>query len=244
MDSRSMSVDPKSNDLAIRGPGEADGPVLFKIFRKKLQYFLMTSTEYHAEKILRLLPAGRFLHEYALVLSRLGQHEEVLKIYIHEVDDLALAEEYCQRTYLYDPSSSMILRMIPCRCRRALEEKDKKAKGRHGARLQPSYVPEDSAGAGSIYLSLVKVLLTSNQPSSTRIETVVSIAEKYYDRMNPLALLGELPGDVPIAVIARYLSIVLEFANAKKRNLQIIHQLLRVREVNIRTSQSSSAASS
>lgn len=41
------------------------------------------------------------LHEYALVLSRLGKHDEVLKIYLSRLFDLQLAENYCDRMYRY-----------------------------------------------------------------------------------------------------------------------------------------------
>lgn len=54
--------------------------------------------QYHPE---RLLPALEglprpFLHERALLLSRLGRHEEVLRLYVEKLGDPALAEGYCE----------------------------------------------------------------------------------------------------------------------------------------------------
>jgi hypothetical protein len=67
-------------------------------------------------KILKILPP-QFLHEYALLLFRLGRHEverymplrnslsafcaqEVLRIYVHHLSDHKLAESYCERGLL------------------------------------------------------------------------------------------------------------------------------------------------
>lgn len=57
-----------------------------------------TNTQYHPE---RLLPALEglprpFLRERALLLSRLGRHEAVLRLYVESLGDAALAEAYCE----------------------------------------------------------------------------------------------------------------------------------------------------
>jgi hypothetical protein len=70
----------------------------YKIYRRKLQHILQHSTDYVAEKVLKALPQ-QYLHEYALLLSRMGRHEEVLKIYVHKLKDIPLAEAYCSRMY-------------------------------------------------------------------------------------------------------------------------------------------------
>ena len=54
--------------------------------------------QYHPE---RLLPALEglprpFLRERALLLSRLGRHEAVLRLYVERLGDAALAEAYCE----------------------------------------------------------------------------------------------------------------------------------------------------
>ena len=43
-----------------------------------------------------------------------------------------------------------------------------------------------------------------------------------------------LPPHTPLCTVARYCCTVLEFAAARKRSLQVEHQLLRVREVDLR----------
>ena len=82
---------------------EAGSPKsLGKRFRAKLRSFLASSKHYDAEKMLALLDevggtldsrkrggggsaSGGTQHEKALVLSRLGQHDRVLSIYVHQV---------------------------------------------------------------------------------------------------------------------------------------------------------------
>ena len=71
---------------------------LYKIYRKKLQSFLKNSNFYHPENIMKYLP-NDYLHEFALIFSKLNKHEEVLRIYIHQLQDIDLAEKYCHTNY-------------------------------------------------------------------------------------------------------------------------------------------------
>lgn len=62
------------------------------------QHTQQTNKQYHPE---RLLPALEglprpFLRERALLLSRLGRHEAVLRLYVESLGDAALAEAYCE----------------------------------------------------------------------------------------------------------------------------------------------------
>jgi len=225
-------VDHSSSDFDIK-EGDSDELTLYKIYRLKLQHFLETSTEYHPDRLLRYL-SSQFSHEYALILSKLGKHEDVLRIYINQLSDLSLAEAYCERIH-----------------RRMSEEKHSSSK-RTNARS--SYNPDDE----SVHLCLIKVLLAAPrvvvagkfQPpalvfagadrvagQSQNLHLIVGIAEKYYDRIDAATFLAMLPTQIPLTCLAKYLNTVIEYGNTKKRNLQIVHQLLRVREVNIRTSQ-------
>ena len=61
---------------------------------------MQNSAEYHAERLLKALPA-HYLHEYALLLSRLGRHEEVRE----RVRDLA--QPWVDLTAMSDNSTIM-----------------------------------------------------------------------------------------------------------------------------------------
>jgi hypothetical protein len=88
---------------------------LGKRFRSKLRSFLSSSKHYDAQRMLAMLDevggdgggkqrGGKTSkgtqHEKALVLCRLGQHDRVLSIYVHQLRDVNLAESYCERIYM------------------------------------------------------------------------------------------------------------------------------------------------
>lgn len=82
---------------------------MYKIYRKKLQSFLLNSTEYHPQRLLSSLPSHdndhhhnhhHYLYELALVSSRIGEHSKVMDIYINKLADVKLAELYCERIYI------------------------------------------------------------------------------------------------------------------------------------------------
>lgn len=83
---------------------------LYKIYRKKLQSFLANSNAYHPQKVLKVLSQEYFL-ENALILSKLGRHRDVLKIYVSCLRRIDLAEIYCDRVYTImkgDPRAAAI----------------------------------------------------------------------------------------------------------------------------------------
>ncbi|KAJ2556243.1 Vacuolar morphogenesis protein 6 [Coemansia sp. RSA 1933] len=63
--------------------------------RHQLQQFLRISQQYSPEKALARIPDGLLFEERALILSRLGRHEQALCLLVFSVADLALAEQYC-----------------------------------------------------------------------------------------------------------------------------------------------------
>ncbi|KAJ1953597.1 Vacuolar morphogenesis protein 6 [Dipsacomyces acuminosporus] len=63
--------------------------------RQKLQQFLKTSMHYSPEKALARLPDDGLFEERALVLSRLGRHQQALCLLVFSVANLVLAEQYC-----------------------------------------------------------------------------------------------------------------------------------------------------
>jgi hypothetical protein len=93
------SFNPLLNQLEIKGE-DNESLLLYKIYRKKLQYFLALSQDYHPLRILKFLPKS-LLHEMALIQSKLGKHKEVLTIYFIQLQDLNLATSYCEHFYLW-----------------------------------------------------------------------------------------------------------------------------------------------
>lgn len=228
-------------------PEDVEDLLLYKIYRKKLQAFLANSNAYHPQAISKMLSKEYYL-ENALILAKLGRHRDVLVIYIKHLKKLDLAETYCDKVYtvLKDHPSNLAMNMKTS------------LMGILNSNMPPGVtIALDLAATLSepseIYLIMFQVILDeeeeendngsdsdsllspSAQPSEN-VRVVVSLAEKYFDRFDATALLELLPRDIPVASLLHYFLTVLEYGNCKRRNLQILHHLLRVREVAVRTS--------
>ncbi|KAK1793610.1 hypothetical protein P4O66_011994, partial [Electrophorus voltai] len=68
-------------------------------FRNKLLSFLDISTCYEPERLISNFPFDGLLEERALLLGRMGKHEQALFIYVHVLKDTHMAEEYCHKHY-------------------------------------------------------------------------------------------------------------------------------------------------
>ena len=243
-----VDLDHSLNDLQVR-LGDNEVTQLYKVYRRKLQYYLRhQDADYHPERIIKSLPP-RFSHEYALLLSKLGRHEEVLKIYSLQLRDLAAAEDYCNQIFLRAQAKDV--------------EKAPDNSTVVGAERTSS---GSSIANGNVYLILIRILVsvgpsspsssspsppkatganvlgvdgagaqTHTQSSAQLIAAAIAIAERNFEKIDPLALIDIMPKNVTLADLSGYISLVLEFGYAKKRNLQVLHQLFRMREVNIRT---------
>jgi len=216
---QSHSVDHSKNDLLLID-GEHESASLYKIYRQKLQYFLENSGEYRPDKVAKFLPPD-FMHEHALLLSLQGKHEEVIRVYINRLKDLALATSYCDRIY------------------KKLMQSDKKVAG--------NLVGD---GEDSVYLCLFRVILAADDfvgsskdknisgdvsAKEKNLQCVIRVAEQVFERFSPTAFLALVQPTVPLAQIASYLNIIIEYTNTKKKSLKVLHQIMRMREVNLRT---------
>lgn len=63
--------------------------------------------------------------------------------------------------------------------------------------------------------------LSPYKSTKITLKQVIQLAEKYYDRLEAAAFLDLLPKTVTVANLTRYLQLVLEHENTKKRNLQV-----------------------
>jgi hypothetical protein len=217
-----QGVDHSKNQLALDS-GDSEDVALYKIYRRKLQHFLQASPDYRAGKIQKFLPPD-FLHEHALLLSNQGRHEDVLRIYVNRLGDLSIATAYCDRIF---------------------SQLRETQHSRGGA------VPASNSNESeSVYICLFRVILTADNyvsgdpaldkdqsiPSEARnLKFVLRVAEKHYDRFPPAAFLALVPHNIPLAEIASYLHVVIEHTNTKKKNLKVLHQIMRMREVHLRT---------
>ena len=230
---QSKDVNHAANGLVI-ADDDSEVFALYKIYRRKLQHFLQYSKEYRAERVAKFLPPD-FLHEQALLLSRSGKHEHVLSVYINRLQNIELATSYCDRIY----SQSQLL------------NNSSKTVTTGGGNTDSNDDDAEDSTKMNVYLCLFRVILAAEAcvsgdaaldadtitPLKTKNTTLmIRLAEKYFDRFSSLDFLQLIHDDVPVASIATYLYLVIEHTNAKKKNLQVLHQVLRMREVKMRTS--------
>lgn len=67
--------------------------------RQKLQQFLEKSTHYTPETVLLNLPHDRLFEERAIILGRLGRHQQAISIYVNLLNDVPRAIQYCNNVY-------------------------------------------------------------------------------------------------------------------------------------------------
>jgi len=87
-------------DSLLTEPGRyaaGSEPGALGMLRKKLLNFLSSSSSYSAERMLAKLPMVDLYEERALILSKLGQHEQALMLYAHRLGDANMAVDYCER---------------------------------------------------------------------------------------------------------------------------------------------------
>ncbi|KAL0955078.1 hypothetical protein HGRIS_003995 [Hohenbuehelia grisea] len=89
-----------STTLAARKKGnEALRNELFA----KLLNFIDTTDHYHIDRLYGLLSSEDLYEARAILLGRMGRHDQALELYVYRLHDYVKAEEYCRR--IYQPNS-------------------------------------------------------------------------------------------------------------------------------------------
>ncbi|GES94690.1 vam6/Vps39-like protein [Rhizophagus clarus] len=142
---------------------------------KRLLKFLDESMHYKAETILahlRHLRLDDFYEARAILLSRLGQHDQALTIYVHKIKNEKLAEEYCVKNYIEtdDPAKNVFISLLkvylrPSNGEKLMLEPAIRLLSRHG-----SYVSASDA------LNML--------PLTTKVSELYQFVEKYIRENN------------------------------------------------------------
>ncbi|OCF40067.1 hypothetical protein I317_06142 [Kwoniella heveanensis CBS 569] len=74
--------------------------------------FLEGSQQYRPYRLLSKLAAEEMPEARAILLGRMGKHEEALRIYVHRLADYPAAELYCVRAYPAEPEVFLLLLQI------------------------------------------------------------------------------------------------------------------------------------
>ncbi|XP_015183696.1 PREDICTED: vam6/Vps39-like protein [Polistes dominula] len=178
--------------------------------RQKLQQFLEKSVYYTPETILVHFPFDCLFEERAIILGRLGRHQQAISIYINLLNNVQGAIEYSNNVYE--------------RCQN--EEKADKQKKSDGAdevyvMLINQLLKPDNAGA--LMAGCNTNVQRSAQPDP---EMALHLLEEHASKINPLKVLEILPDTVPIGRIKRFLEVSLQNNLNTRRKTQVLKGLL------------------
>ncbi|KAK9879568.1 hypothetical protein WA026_006636 [Henosepilachna vigintioctopunctata] len=164
--------------------------------RRLLLEFLEKSQHYTSESVLVQFPNEGFLEERALILGRLGRHDQALAIYIRVLGDIDKALAYCNK--VYDPNNSKcstvyisLLKLI----------------------LDPDSCPPPNG-------------IVPPETATPDVELALKIMEEHASRLDPLQTLSSLPDNVSVARIRSFLLFALHKAISDRRKAQLLKSLL------------------
>lgn len=185
---------------------------LGKIYRGKLRQLLAWPfAKVRSERLLAALPSS-FLHEQALLLGRLGRHEDALRILYCDLQSLDLALEYCDARHE----------------RQAAQDELHKSK-RRGARSGANR-SEDCA-----YLPLVRVALESDPDTERGTTAAIQVLALRRSSIDRAAALRLLPQNIPVSAVARpFLIPALVDSESQINRLTVTSSLLRAKYVSLK----------
>ncbi|XP_018414768.1 PREDICTED: vam6/Vps39-like protein [Nanorana parkeri] len=166
-------------------------------YRGKLLNFLEISNCYQPERLISDFPFDGLLEERALLLGRMGKHEQALFIYVHILRDTGMAEQYCHKHYdrAKDGNKDVYLSLI---------------------RMYLS--PPDVHCLGPI-----KIKLEEPKPN---IDAALAVLEQHHAKLNTTKAIELLPANTQIRDIQIFLEKVLEENAERRRFNQILKNLL------------------
>ncbi|XP_078466273.1 vam6/Vps39-like protein [Lampetra fluviatilis] len=178
-------------------------------YRNKLLSFLEISISYQPGQLITDFPLDGLLEERALLLGRMGSHEQALQIYVHVLRNYPAAEEHCRKYYdrTKEGNKDVYLMLL---------------------RLYLS--PPDIRELGPLTLGLPK--------PKPNLPAALLLLEQHYSRVDTTQALNLLPANVQICQVQEFLLRVLEEKAESRRSYQILKSLqlsehLRVQEQRI-----------
>lgn len=203
------------------GEREAEDTLLGTVYRSMLRELLKWPlAKIRPEHFIESLPPT-FLQEKALVLGRVGRHDDALRILYRDLNSLNLALEYCDYRYARQ---------------KAQHEKTRNRQQANNLIYTESDPADDfeSKEEDNAYLPLVRVALESNDAergTATAIK-VLALRRGAVDRAAALRL---LPSDVPVSSVARpFLIPALVDSESQVRRMTVVSALLRSRYLRLK----------
>ncbi|XP_049875030.1 vam6/Vps39-like protein [Pectinophora gossypiella] len=168
--------------------------------KAKLIAFLEKSTLYTPERVILHFPNDSLFEERAIILGKLGRHEQALAIYVQILGDVDRAIRYCEN-----------VSQIP----------DEKNQDVYVILMRILMNPDQSSLPGPL-------ANVPRHPKTAilDLETALSILERYADKISPMKALTVLPDSVPLGRLKHFLESALDSQLTLKRRTQILKGLL------------------
>jgi hypothetical protein len=193
---------------------------LGQVYRKKLQKLLKSPlARIRSDRFLATLPPS-FLQEKALMLGRVGRHEDALRILYHELDSLELALEYCDDRFEQQ---------------RAVRDRRYQQQQNHATGIDQSFdMSTLISGEDNAYLPLVRVVLESKE-QERGIRAAIQILALRRNAIDRAAALRLLPSGIPVSAVARpFLIPALVDTESQERRLTVVAALMRARYLRLK----------
>ncbi|GBM93122.1 Vam6/Vps39-like protein [Araneus ventricosus] len=166
--------------------------------RTKLLIFLENSKYYTVERFATYMMNKGLYDEGAIVLGRLGRHEDALTIYIHILQNYAKAENYCRKNYSKDKPGNQDVYLT----------------------LLKLYLPSPENQKVNIpFIGYIP-------PPEPDIERAINILKQYADEIDSFKALSLLPSVIPVSDVKDFLECVLHNIQARKYDVQLRKSLL------------------
>ncbi|RHY34001.1 hypothetical protein DYB32_001231 [Aphanomyces invadans] len=204
IDTAQRNKTPKKEAFHVRVHLQRD-PVLGPLRKHLLTFLQSPLAMYHPERLLSRMHVD-MLEERAVLLANMGRHEEVLRLYLHEIRDAALAETYCNECYTHRITDASIYTLF----------------------LQ-TYLRPPTPAVGRLRSSMS--LLTSG----IGLHFVAAFMLRHAHCIDVATALELLPPSVEAAAVAAYLERVVELKVEQKRHVQVQKQLLKIENLHVRS---------
>ncbi|KDO29045.1 hypothetical protein SPRG_06100 [Saprolegnia parasitica CBS 223.65] len=173
--------------------------------RRQLLAFLQSPlSQHHPERLLSRTPM-EMIEERAVLLANMGRHEEVLRLYLHEIKDAAVAEAYCNDVYASKVGDASIYTLF----------------------LQ-TYMRPPSAKTSPYRMS-------NHALSSIGLAFVAKFMLRHAATIDVATALELLPPGTEAAALSAYLQRVLELKVEARRTAQVQTQLLKIENLHVRS---------
>lgn len=178
--------------------------------RQKLQQFLEKSAHYTPETILVHFPFDSLFEERAIILGRLGRHQQAISIYISLLNDIPRAIQYCQNVYTRYHNQN----------RTDKQKQTDNADEVYVLLIQQLLKPDNE---GVLMAGCNAEIQRTAQPD---LEMALQLLEEHASKINPMKVLEVLPDSVPIGRITRFLEVSLQNNLNARRRTQVLKGLL------------------